>query len=295
MRSIPAVLVPFALVTVTACGGKKDPAPAAPPTGWHQEDGWAASCWMPVDYENVAETEGSTARLQARQAAQEAMISQWRGQRDDGVSFRMGSVDDLEVTLWGRPELVEEVSRQNAAQCRDVMNAGVSTEDEVPSTLGDMTAWKTWFGGLNGRLTEGECAGGLEDTLFYYLEITTGWQLDVPVCEGGSYLIRATENDKYRITEDGPWINTEGDLDQLTMGMEDMPCNMENCYGGMLVARFTTDTGIETILPVGVEMVFNVPAHGRLSIRINDLTFFDNTWHQSGGIIDHTAVEISPQ
>ena len=294
MRISVALLAPAALMTLTACGGKKDPAPAAPIEGWHAEENWAAQCWFPVDYDAVQESQGTTARLEARQKALEAMMSQWAGGRDDGVSMSASALETVEITLLGRPELIEEVSRQNAEQCKAVMTAGAGTE-ETAATLGDLGDWKRWFGGLDGALNEGECRGGLEDTLFYYLEIDGGWQLDVPVCEGMSFLIRATERDKYRITEDGPWINVDGDPDQLTMGLDDWPCNMEGCYAGMLMMKFTTDTGIETIMPAGVETLFNVPAHGSLTFRINDTSFFDNTWYKSGGIIDHTGLEISPQ
>jgi hypothetical protein len=291
MRLTPALLVPAALVVIAACGGKKDTGPTAPLLGWHAEEGWAGQCWFPADYENL----GTTTRLESRQKSLEAMISQWRGERDDGVSFRSSSVEKLEIILLGRPTLIEEVSRQNAAHCRDAMASGVSTDKEIPSTLGDMTAWKSWFGPLNAKLNEGECKGGLEDTLFYYLEIDGGWQLDVPVCEGSLYLVRATKSDKYRIAEDGPWINADGDPNQPTSGVEGAPCNREGCYAGMVIMRFTTDSGIETIVPMGVQIMYTVPAHGRISVRVNDTTFYDNTWYQSGGIIDHTALEISPK
>ncbi|GEM_PF-751977 len=295
MRLNSALLAPLSVMALVACGDKKDAEPAAPIEGWHAEEGWVGQCWYPVDYDRVEANQGTTARLEARQGALEAMMSQWQGRRDDGVSMKSSAVEKVEITLLGRPTLIEEVSRQNADQCRAVMAAGASTDDESPATLGDMGAWKRWFGSLDRDLNEGECRGGLEDTLFYYLEIDGGWQLDVPVCEGMSFKIRATEGDKYRIAEDGPWINTAGDPDQLTMGMEDWPCNMEGCYAGMLMMRFTTDSGIETIYPIGVGMMFNVPAHGSMTFRINDTTFFDNTWFKSGGIIDHTGLEISPQ
>jgi hypothetical protein len=294
MRISTALFVPAALLTLAACGEKKDTEPAAPIEGWHAEENWVAQCWFPIDYDAVQENQGTTARSEARQEALEAMMSQWRGNRDDGVAMRASAIENVEITLLGRPTLIEEVSRQNAEQCKAVMVAGAGDDETAPS-LGDINPWKTWFGSLNGDLNEGECRGGLEDTLFYYLEIDGGWQLTVPVCEGMSFMIGATEGDKYRISEDGPWINADGDLDQLTMGSETLPCNLEGCYAGMLVMRFTTDSGIETIIPAGVETLFNVPAHGTLTFRINDTTFFDNTWYQSGGIIDHTGISITPQ
>ncbi len=293
MRLTPALLVPAALLTFAACGEKKvEEGP--PPVGWVTEDGWAASCWMPVDYDHLAETEGTTARLEARQEALEAMVSQWSGARDDGISFKSSVVEDVEITLLGRPAEIEEVSRRNADFCRKAMGAGVSEDDEVPSTVGDTSEWRSWLSGISAVLTEGECNTPLDYTVFHYLEIGGGWELEIPLCEGDRANLRATERDKYRIADDGPWINAAGDPDQLTLGLEGWPCNQEGCYAGMVIARFTTDTGIETILPVGVQMVYTAPAHGVISVRINDTTFYDNTWYQSGGIIDHTAIEISP-
>lgn len=294
MRPDSLMLIPVALVAAIGCGDKEPAEAAAPITGWHAEDGWAAQCWFPVDYDQVQETAGQTARAEARQKALEAMMSQWQGQRDDGVAMRAAVIENVEITLLGRPTLIEEVSRQNADHCRTAMMAGASTEEGVTPTVGDLGPWKHWFGTLNGDLNEGECRGGLEDTLFYYLEITTDWQLDVPVCANTKFMIRATEGDKYRISDDGPWINADGDPSLPTSGT-DAPCNQEGCYAGMMMIRFTTDTGIETLIPGGVETIFSVPAHGRLSVRINDTTYFDNTWYKSGGIIDHTAVEISPR
>ena len=64
---------------------------------------------------------------------------------------------------------------------------------------------------------------------------------------------------------------------------------------GMLIMKFVGKaTGFETIVPVGVSAVFTAPEDGEISYRINDTSFYDNKWHQSGSVIDHTAIEVSP-
>jgi hypothetical protein len=62
----------------------------------------------------------------------------------------------------------------------------------------------------------------------------------------------------------------------------------------MLIMKFKSKSGVETIIPVGTWSVFSAPEDGEISYRINDTVFFDNVWHQSGGLIDHTAIEVSP-
>ncbi|MBC8454999.1 MAG: hypothetical protein H8D71_02200, partial [Deltaproteobacteria bacterium] len=54
------------------------------------------------------------------------------------------------------------------------------------------------------------------------------------------------------------------------------------------------DSGIESIVPVGVRATFTAPEDGVVSYRINDTTFFDNKWHISGSIIDRASIEVSP-
>ena len=99
--------------------------------------------------------------------------------------------------------------------------------------------------------------------------------------------------DRYKITDGGDWITAAGDQSQLTSGQE-WPCNLEGCYAGMLIARYTTEQGLEMVFPVGARWEWTAPEHGELSFRINDTTFYDNTWYKSGGLVDHTSIEISP-
>ena len=113
------------------------------------------------------------------------------------------------------------------------------------------------------------------------------------MCQGDRVIIKASRSDRYRITNDGEWMNVEGDLTQVATDPS-LPCNMEGCYVGQLVGKFVTDEGVENVFAVGTEKIFEAPEHGVFSFAINDTTYYDNSWYTSGSIIDHTAIEISP-
>lgn len=265
-----------------ACG-EKNTEPAPPPVGWHAEEGWTGQCWHPPDFEGLESGEGGiTARRMARQETMEQMKSQWLGGRDDGVSFSPGAVEDLETVLFGAPEKIEIVAQKNLAECKQVMGAGA-----------DSGGWSSWINGLADQLTEGECMLPFTYTLFDYLDIGVSWHMSVPVCAGDVVVIEGTTSDKYRISEDGPWINADGEPGTMGVGTE-LPCDLEACAQGMLIGRFTNEDGVEDIFPIGTGTTYKPTAHGTISVTINDTSYYDNTWFKSGGITDRTGVTFSP-
>jgi len=213
----------------------------------------------------------------------EAMLSQWRGERDDGVSFSSQVNQDAENVLLGHPSDIESVSMDNLAHCRGFMTSTGSSGD-----------WSTWLAGLPEVLTEGECLNPLTYTLFDYLDLGAPFHLVVSLCAEDVALITATAADKFRIEDDGPWITAAGDQDRPTHAEAGYPCDMEGCFAGMLMGRFTGASGIESILPIGLQATFRAPEDGALAIGINDSTFYDNSWYTSRGIIHHTGIEVSP-
>ena len=279
----------FLVPTLVSCGKKVDETP--PPVGWASEGTeevpWAGDCYYPPEYESLAESQSltfaETDRRIARQVALEGMKSQWLGQREDGVSFDAMMIDDLETILLGRPTEIEDMSRQNLSYCKQVMGAGASTSE-----------WSSWLSGLPAVLTEGECNTPFDYQLIQYLDIKTGWQQPIPFCQGNRAVFNATANDQYRISEDGDWMNVNGDLAQPSTSSE-YPCNFEGCTVGMLVGKFVTESGIETIYPMGTEMRFEAPEHGTFYWTINDTTYYDNEWHKAGSIVDHTAITVTPE
>ncbi len=244
-----------------------------PPAGWNPTDEGKPDCYYPPVWSEFNETERRIKRAESL----DEVLMQWRGERNDGVQFDATIVERAETTLLGRPERIEEVVAQNAELCQ----------------AGNTGAWKSWAKSLPSVLTVGECNTPLDYTMFDYLDIAAGWQRPLPICKGNRVVIKGSGGDKYRIQDDGPWINVNGDSAQSTTGT-DWPCNMEGCLAGMLMGKFVGESGMENIFVVGTETVFTAPEHGEISYRINDKVFYDNAWFKSGGLIDHTAIEVSP-
>lgn len=244
------------------------------PVGWVDSDEGQPACYYQPKWDSLNEID----RRMKRSEAMDEVLNQWRGQRNDGVSFDEDLIDDIETTLLGRPEKIEAFVAANTQQC----------------VANDMGAWKSWGKGQKAALVVGECNHPLDYTMFDYLDIGTGWQRPLRICKGDRIRITGTLNDQYRLSDESPWITVEGDAAQPTTGAE-WPCNLEGCFAGMLVMRFVgKGSGIESIVPVGNKAVFTAPEDGEISYRINDTSFYDNTWHKSGSVIDHTAIEVSP-
>jgi hypothetical protein len=254
-----------------SCGPKK-PVVTAAPVGWHQQEGWTVSCYHPPAYDTLNELD----RRESRENAMDAMLGQW------GETIDANTIEDIETILLSQPKKIEPLSVKNLEVCTEVAT-GTSSVD----------SWNSWVTGLTSSLTLGECNTPFLDTIFDYLNITVDYEHSFSICEGNIVRVKGSQNDKYRITEDGPWINAAGDQNSPSLG-KDLPCNIEDCYDGMLIMKFTSKDGVETVYPVGLELRFEAPSHGKITYGINDDTFYDNEWRQSGGLIDHTSVEISP-
>ena len=66
------------------------------------------------------------------------------------------------------------------------------------------------------------------------------------MCKGDRVSVHGSENDYYRIATGGTWINAAGDLSQPAGGTN-LPCNIEGCFKGQLVVRFTGESGAVVI------------------------------------------------
>ena len=253
---------------------KKKKKKGPPPVGWQDVSDGQPQCYYPPIWDGFNEID----RRMKRSEGMDEALNQWRGQRDDGVSFKGDLIDDVETVLLGRPEKIEAFLADNLVQCE----------------AGDVSAWEAWVKGLKSSLTAGECNHPLDYTMFDYLDIGTGWQRPLKMCKGDRIKISGTAKDQYRLSDSSPWITVTGDPAQPSLGT-DAPCNIESCFAGMLIMKFVGKaTGFETIGPVGTSAVFTAPEDGQISYRINDTSFFDNKWHRSGSVIDHTAIEVSP-
>ena len=267
------------------CGPKESPnaAVAQAIVGWHQAEGMLGPCYYPPDFEKLEQETGLTARKQARGDALDAMLAQWSGQKDESISFAPNDVMDAETVLLGRADRIEDVVKKNLSYCETAM-------DPTSTTSG----WEGWVKRLPSELTAGECLNPIRDRLFHYLELGQAWYWQGPICSGNEVEIRATSNDRYRISEDGDWINVNGEEDSSTVLDSSFPCNETGCVAGQLVGKFEGAAGYVEIFPIGVQTVFKAPMDGTLSVGVNDTTFYDNTWYKSGGVIDHAGIEIGP-
>lgn len=266
------------LVLAMTAEAKKPKVPPPPPVGWAREANWKGDCYFPPDFGKMLEAD----RKMARASTLDQMKAQWLGQREDGVSFDPNVVDSVETTLLGRPTNIEDVAAKNLEYCKAVMLGGGTD------------SWASWLGGLTSKLTAGECLRPLTYTLFDYLEIGSGWQRPITLCQGNKAHISATTKDRYRVRDDGPWINAEGDSTRPTVNSNSLPCNIENCFEGTLTGRFVTDAGVETIFVIGTDAVYVAPENGTLYYGINDDTWYDNKYFKSATIEDRTAITVEP-
>ena len=118
------------------------------------------------------------------------------------------------------------------------------------------------------------------------------WHIPVNVCEGDSVIIHGTDGDLFQITDGGPFINVAGDTSAAASG--DLPCTTEGCYPGQLIMRFTSSSGTQVVLPVGLETTYTAHEHGRIEVMINDNSFADNKYKVEKGLEHHTGIEYKP-
>ena len=277
------VLVPCLLVSVA---GKKDKKKKkkgddAPQVGWVAVgESETAKCYHAPDFEALT----TNPRGLARAAAISDIIGQWRGERGDGVSITSKYAMDVETVLFGDPKDVEVIAAENTEWCEKRF-AGTATDAE----------WSNWVATLPARLTKGECRGSLlPQEMHDYLNIDAEWHMKQPFCKGDKVVIASSLQDYYQVDKKGPWINTLGDTSKPAKG--NLPCTLENCYVGTMVARFRNyDGSIEQIFAAGDGgTIYTVPDHGSLEVMINDDSWNNNVWKVEGGMQHHTGVSYLP-
>ncbi|MEZ4237236.1 MAG: hypothetical protein R3F59_14010 [Myxococcota bacterium] len=257
---------------------RKKKGDSGPKVGWQKEESWAGECYYPPDYASMAEGPRRVAWNEGR----EAVMSQWRGDRGDGVSLDSNHIENLETAILSKPERTTPVLKENVEMCEKVMSGKATNAD-----------WEKWVVDIAGRLTEGECPfPPLDYTYFNYLSVNDEWQLPVNVCKGDDILVHGTEADYYRLEKGGPWLNVAGDASQPASGK--MPCNIEGCLKGQLIMRFTGESHTQQIIPIGITTEFVAPEHGRIEVMINDDTLEDNVFKVESGLEHHTGIEIKP-
>jgi len=262
-----------------ACGPKNiDDVEVGPTVGWHVEEGWSGSCFRAPDFASIEDAELRT-KMQGDTIS--AMVLQWEGSRQDGVKFDAEMADAVGEYLRPHLDRVQRVSTENHAQCVEVMGAGATT-----------SAWGRWLEDLHDELAHEACPTPLEDT-FHTLDIRTGWQANVEICEGAAYVVRGAAKEEFRLSAEAPLITIDGDPD--TLPPEGAYCReVAGCSWGMLVGRFDGEDGSVEIFPIGSERSLTASVAGTLSIAINDDDHSDNSWQIVDGVQDGVTVEIRP-
>ncbi|MEN0064169.1 MAG: hypothetical protein AAGA48_18610 [Myxococcota bacterium] len=254
---------------------KKKKGDEPPPVGWVEYE--KGACYNPPNFADFA----AGPKRMAWQDTRNAIVGQWRGERNDGIQFDSKRVEAFETVLLSEPERIERVAKSNFDQCTAAMQSG------------NPSKWAQWMIDMPGELTAGECPHPpLDSTLQYYLEIRTDWDLAARVCRGDRVIIDATEADYYRITKDGPWINAAGDPEGTDV--DGFPCERSDCLRGQLIMRFQTESGIDEISPVGLEKTFLAPDHGTITLMINDNEVVDNEFKVESGVEHHTGIQYKP-
>lgn len=274
-----ATTLGLVLAPAAMAGKKKKKDKGPPPTGWIQEvETWAGSCYAPPDWEAM----GVGDRKMARASVMDEMMAQWQGNKGDGVTLKDKHVINMETVLLSKSDRVELVAGENFEHCRNFMNG-----------KGSLADWEAWLVSKQNEMTFGECPyAPLDYTLFDYLDINNEWQIPAKVCKGDHIRVHGTENDYFKIDGNSDWINVAGDPSKPTAsGFE---CNVEGCFQGMLIMKFTGDSGITKVVPVGIETDFLVPEHGGIKVMINDDSLSDNVWKVDSGLEHHTGIEYSP-
>lgn len=275
MRTAFVIVLVGVLFAPSAHAKKPKPAPA-PTQGWVPVG--SGQCWVPPDFSTLAEGPKRVAWNETR----DAIVQQWRGEKGDGIKLRDQAVEDLETAMLAKADRVETVSRENLDHCKAAMQGGLDT-----------SAWEAWLVEIAGRLTAGECPyPPLDYTAFNYLNINAGWQNRLPVCKGDKVLVKGTGADYFQLEPGGPWINVTGDPSKKVG--PNHPCNIEGCVVGQLVMKFTSDSHVEQVIPIGLATEFRVPEHGQIEVMINDDNLSDNKYKIENRLEHHTGIEVKP-
>ena len=270
----------FSALILTACGQKKPQQPEAPKEGWVQEEGSSVACYYPPKFDSLEEMP----RREARSEALDALIEQWKGARNDGVSMNADVIESIENIVLGDMSKIESVARDNLSYCKQFASSS------------SKASWESWLSSLPVTLTEGECNYHFSVIMSHTVEIDVDWEPGEPIriCSGDKIRVMASPNDRFQLEPGGTWITVDGNPEVSTAGNDAYPCQTEGCLKGQLVLRFLDKDGGETIVPIGSSGIFTAPADGVFSYGINDNSPEDNKWYNSSGVIEHASIEIRP-
>jgi len=282
----------FAVVTVTmallapaatAKRKKKSDEPPPPEPGvWFEYHG--VQCYNPPAFDS---TKNLGVKGTMRQAAMEEMLRLLRGEVNEQIVVEERKVDNWETDFLGKPEAIESFVTAGLAQCK------AYAEGEL-----GLSAYASWLSSGGDRATEGDCINPLTYELHQNMSVQDGWQVRRHVCQEDQVLIETTTSNKYTVDDSGdydttPWINPDGDPTRPEAG-DGYPC--PHCPVGAVVYKFEFDdkSQPDIIETLGTSMEFVATANGYISFTVNDVTYYDNKFHEANGVIDYLPLSVYP-
>ncbi len=295
-----ATLLVLALFAPAAMAKKKkkssEPPPPDPGT-WFDYHG--VKCYQPPDF--AAESNEPKKRMM-RQNAMDAIISLMRGEINEQLVVDERKIDDWETDFLGKPKAIEPFLVENLAQCK------LYAQGEL-----GLQAYASWLAGGGKRATAGDCHNPLTYELHQTMTVQDGWQVRRHVCKEDQVLIETSRTNRYTVADTGDyettaWINPDGicvNLDGATPVQIECPPVLSppdpatlpcpECPWGAVVYRFEDENSGEiTVGTLGTSMEFKSTANGWISFTVNDVSYYDNTFHEANGVIDYLPLSIYP-
>ena len=265
-------------LTLLACGPKTAPNNNGPESGWLLESGDRSACFVAPNFESIDEP---ALREKQQRDSVRAMSLQWAGARRDGVDFGEDRAAELEALLLADLSDTQAIAAKNLEFCLGVMRGGNTT-----------SSWGSWVEELQEQYKEAACPEPLEDDVYHPLELSYGWQLDLPLCAGQAVQIKADVGQYYRLSPEGTLVNVLGDSESDPSAEHLCP----SCIPGVLLARFEPDgAGEVQVFEVGATKSFTAPSAGTLSVAVNDADYSDNSWRVHEAVQDGLTLVVKPR
>ena len=282
------VLIALCMVVTPAMAKKKKKrkkkgAEEPPPVGEVVVGKW--TCYSPPDFAGLSHGKRRTARGAALDYLQRLVTGKvmegFAIEGDENLTY-------FETAFLGRPSLVDTWMSENYRRCLDVAQGKTK-----PS------AYQAYLSDIGREFEKGQCYKPLDYEYHNYMDIQSGWQFRIHVCAGDKILIETTgeENGKYTIEDTGKvkenkYITSLGDPEVPEAGDKGMVADQTL---GAVVLRFEEEDGSYTkYQPTGYALRWEAPAHGFISFTVNDLTYFNNAFHDGRSGIDFLGLDIYP-
>lgn len=279
-------LLPLMFFILYGCAAGKEVTKEPPEP--EKKVGWikigSVWCYSPPDFSAFTDI---LERKNERSKAIDEIFNQFDGKKDPSFKIDKYTRDTLETILLERSDMMEPFLEENFKECVEYAEGRKTFEDYQNFLLEKANS-----------LSEGRCKTPFNYYATHYLDVQKGWQFELPLCEGDTITIKASDKDLYTIKKSDKkgevteWINVEGRIGSPAEGA-DWPCQKE-CNEGQLIGRFIEENGTVHIFPVGAIKMYRAPAHGTISFTVNDSQFFDNAYRRRGRIEDRVIIEVMP-